>query len=151
MLTAMFSQATLLSPLPAPSQPSRLQHSANTQTHLWAAGTTYWPNLLRGIKHMFLKVRRCIRSTLNLQTGETDSDINVNSCNTVQVCGLTPALKESVLTTCSFFLCLQVRPQMVWCRFRPPLVQMSILHWTHPPASLYWETVEHPAKGNPIH
>ena len=46
ILTAMFSQATVLSPFPAASQPSRLQHSSNTQSHLWPAGTTYWPNRL---------------------------------------------------------------------------------------------------------
>lgn len=39
IVTAMFSQAAILSPLPAASQPSRAQHSSKTQSHLCAAGT----------------------------------------------------------------------------------------------------------------
>lgn len=46
IVTAMFSQAVVLSPFPAALQPSRLQHSSNTQIHLWSAGTAYWPSLL---------------------------------------------------------------------------------------------------------
>ena len=51
MVTAMFSHAAVLSPLPGAAQPSRLQHSSNTQDHLWPAGTTYWPSLLYAHTH----------------------------------------------------------------------------------------------------
>lgn len=47
ILTAMFSHAALLSPLPGVLQPSRNQHSSKTQSHLCSAGTANWPNLLQ--------------------------------------------------------------------------------------------------------